>query len=354
MNKQKWTKASIPGTWFRLVSIGMAAVLLIGALLSAQPAQLASAAVEAVTCTSTTSGSWNSAIWSCPGGPTSADDVIILHEVSLAYNQSVKSLTIAADEAKSLLGILRFDKAVTLTLTGNLDIAPKGLLDPGTGTIAFGAGNQNIQTHGITVDFWNLSKMSTAGDTLAFDPANNSYVHVRNQLTLAGTADTKLKVRSTANGTIWQIYPDGNVNVQFVDVQDSKNVSKDIPDIAVALGVDSGNNNGWSFNGSAVLVTVNPNPAGYKKPVTITAYVQPASATGEVMFFYGDKVIDECEDVPLTGGIATCTTKDLPLGKQTISAVYTPAEGSNLPLNVATPVEQMIGFASIYIPMISQ
>lgn len=358
MKTMKQTKASVPGTLHRLVSIGIAAFLLIGALLSVQPNQPASAAVDATTCTTTANGAWTAAIWSCPGGPTAADDVVIKHQVSLVNNQAAKSLTILADAASSMYGILRFDAAVTLTLSGNLDIAPLGLLDPGNGptggTIRFGAGSQSILTHGVTVDFWNLSKTGSSSDTLSFDPVTGAAgVHVLNQLTLIGAAGSPLKLRSTVAGSAWQINPETSVNIQFVDVKDSKNVSEDVPEIAAAQGINSGNNLGWSFSGSSVVLTINPNPAGYHQEVTITAYITPADATGEVLFSSGDKEIEDCDDIHVTNGMAVCKTKTLSLGKQVISAQFTPGEGSSLPLNIATPLDQMIGFATIYMPLIN-
>jgi hypothetical protein len=360
MKTMKISKATVPGTLHRWVSIGIAAFLLIGALFAAQPGQPAMAAVAATTCTTTTSGSWTANIWSCPGGPTAADNVVINHEVSLANNQSVNSLTIAADAASGLYGLLRFDAAVTLILSGNFDVAPLGLFDPGNGstggTIRFAAGSQAILTHGETIDFWNLSKTSTGMDTLSFDPAvsGNGKVHILNNLTLAGIAGVPLKLRSTQSGAVWQIDPASNVSVQFADVQDSKNVSVDVPDIAIAQGVNSGNNTGWSFSGSSVVVTVGPNPAGYKKPVTITAYVTPEDAEGEIVFSVGDNEIEDCDDTEVLNGKAVCVTQTLPLGKIVISAQFNPGETSTLPLNISSPVEQMIGFAAIYLPLLNQ
>ncbi|KAM9863176.1 hypothetical protein ACI1US_00967 [Leucobacter sp. BZR 635] len=58
--------------------------------------------------------------------------------------------------------------------------------------------------------------------------------------------------------------------------------------------------------------------------VTLSATVSPAAAAGEVQFVASEKALGL--PVAVEGGVAKLTTKDLQVGKQTITAVFTPAD----------------------------
>jgi hypothetical protein len=66
--------------------------------------------------------------------------------------------------------------------------------------------------------------------------------------TLTGLSDNQLKLRSIATGTPWYFSPNGNRVVDYLDVQDSYNISSTTIAIAnIDNFTNSGNNVGWSF-----------------------------------------------------------------------------------------------------------
>ncbi|WP_180539803.1 choice-of-anchor tandem repeat GloVer-containing protein [Nevskia soli] len=70
---------------------------------------------------------------------------------------------------------------------------------------------------------------------------------------------------------------------------------------------------------STTSVVSSLSPSTYNQPVTFTAQVNPASATGSVTFMDGSNSLGA---VPLTGGSASLTTAALSAGSHSISASY--------------------------------
>jgi hypothetical protein len=83
----------------------------------------------------------------------------------------------------------------------------------------------------------------------------------------------------------------------------------------------------WFFRlsptATSTSVAVSPSPSGFGQPVTATATVTPFGGSGSVAFFVNETPIAGCSARPLgTNGVATCTTASLPLGQDTVKAVY--------------------------------
>jgi hypothetical protein len=339
----------------KILAIGMATLLLAGLFMAASPFQQARAVVETV-CTTNADGDWSGSIWDCAGGPTSADSVVILHNVTISGNAAVQSLTVRTDGANNLFGVLVFSSPVTLTVNKNLTVTSLGLLDPGEGTIVLGGGSQIIDTDGTWVDFYNLTKMASgSNDTLFFTPPVGDVggVHVLHDLTLKGTSMTGLlKLRSTVAGQQWQLWVDETADVNFVDLQDAKNLGPYIPVVYVDKGLDSGNLTGWQFVGTSALLTSSELPGLVNKPVTFTVRITPSSATGTVTFYEDGAPIDECVNVPVVSGTATCTYTFLTAETETITAVFTadaPMNGSD-----SNILNQVIGTVKIFVPGVSK
>jgi hypothetical protein len=70
---------------------------------------------------------------------------------------------------------------------------------------------------------------------------------------------------------------------------------------------------------SALALVSAPNPAGYQAPVTLTASVTPATATGEVEFREHDTALGTA---PVTGGVATLSVSSLAEGDHALIARY--------------------------------
>jgi hypothetical protein len=312
---------------FRFVALFLIAALLVGGAFTALPARPRAVLAQdrpvlaAGTCTSIADGSWSSpSTWDCGYVPTSADDAVVDNEITISSDQSVHNLTI------NFYGILTISSAVTLTVGGDFDV--QGIFDnheAGSGVVLDGTA-QTILTHGDWVDFENLTKTAAGpGESLSVDPPTGSTggIHILDTLTLQGTDPNYLALRSTVPGTQWQIYPQDTADVDWVDVQDSKNVSVNVID--VIHGIDSGNNTGWTFAGmssSSVQVVSSINPSLHGKPVTFTATVSPLAATGTVTFQDGGVDITGCVSQTMVSAVATCTTSDLDVGSHSITAVY--------------------------------
>jgi uncharacterized repeat protein (TIGR01451 family) len=77
---------------------------------------------------------------------------------------------------------------------------------------------------------------------------------------------------------------------------------------------------------AAVALQSSPNPSTFGSPVTLTATVTPASATGRVTFYDGVAILGESQ---LAGGQATFTTRLLGAGTHTLHAYYAGSQSSN-------------------------
>jgi len=337
-------------TLFKGMSIGVIAILLAAALFLAQPV----GHVFADACTTVQDGVWSDpSTWggACGSVPDSADDVTLMHVVTLDTNQPTGSLTIGDG------GELTFTAPVTLTINGNFEVAAGGafhtaILDPGTGeivdggTVVFDSGAQTITTNGVWVDFYNLTKFVDApGQSLSIDPAvaGDGGIHVFNLLTLKGSATNALVLQSTVGDSAWQIWPEGTVDVDYVTVSDSENVSLTVFPITVAHGTDSGNNIGWSI-ASSPAVLLESDFAGKVAPqhayVTFSATITPTNVTGTVAFLQNGTEIQDCAARPIVNGIASCKTDDLPKGALSITAVYS-GDVSNLPATSNTVLQDV-------------
>lgn len=130
-----------------------------------------------------------------------------------------------------------------ITLGGNW--VNNGAFTAQSGTVTLDGGNQAVS--GATT-FNNFTKAVTSAATLTLD--NSSTQTFLGTLTLKGATDGMvtelLSVRSSSSGNAAAIDPQGSVVVEYLDVQDSNNVSATA--IACSTGcVDSGNNTNWTF-----------------------------------------------------------------------------------------------------------
>ncbi len=90
-------------------------------------------------------------------------------------------------------------------------------------------------------------------------------------------------------------------------------------------------------NNSTTSLSVSPNPGSTGQPVTLTATVTPASATGTVTFLDGGNVLGPGT---LSGGSATLTTSSLSTGSHTLTASY--AGDTNTNGSTSTAVTEII------------
>ncbi len=127
----------------------------------------------------------------------------------------------------------------TIYITRNLTYI-SGTFNHNSGTVIL---NGNTQTLYGAMTFYNLTKNTTDGDIITF-PASTT-ITVEGTLTLKGTASHLLTLASSTTGTQWNIDPQGDRDIEYVNVQDSNNINA----TAITAGVgsyDLGNNTNWT------------------------------------------------------------------------------------------------------------
>src|SRR5205814_6898209 len=70
---------------------------------------------------------------------------------------------------------------------------------------------------------------------------------------------------------------------------------------------------------TSVTLSASPNPAAFGAPVTLTATLTPAGATGRVTFYDGTTVVGIRT---IASGAASLTTVLLPAGSRSLKAYY--------------------------------
>ena len=106
-------------------------------------------------------------------------------------------------------------------------------------------------------------------------------------------------------------------------------------DLLTAVYGGDANNSGSTSAALAQVVkaatstglTSSPNPSTFGSPVTLTANVTPASATGSVQFFNGSALLGTAN---LSAGTAQLTVANLPAGTDSLTAVYS-GDANNAP-----------------------
>ncbi|MBI5652681.1 MAG: hypothetical protein HZC40_19885 [Chloroflexi bacterium] len=165
--------------------------LLIGLMLTA--ASSASAAPLAV-CVSTGTGNWGDAIWTCGGGPTASDIVIVNdgHTVTLNTNASVYQLIVGGGTS----GILSHDSNGTRTLT-------------------VGAGGLTVSTGGAFTT--PLNQLTVNGNTTINGTLNaNGTVDLNGDLSNSGTLNAgSALVQITGNATLGASFVAGTSTLEF-------------------------------------------------------------------------------------------------------------------------------------------
>ncbi|MBK7393685.1 MAG: VCBS repeat-containing protein [Chloracidobacterium sp.] len=131
-----------------------------------------------------------------------------------------------------------------------------GTFNAGTSTVAFNGDTGQTVTGDTT--FYNFTKAVTAAQQMNFTAG--SLTTVTNSLTLTGTAGNILSLRSTTDGTYWNIQVPTTRTVNYVNVKDSDNTTGVL--VNPTNSVEAGHNVNWFplvcpagkyFNGSACV-----------------------------------------------------------------------------------------------------
>ncbi|MGD2279517.1 MAG: DUF2341 domain-containing protein, partial [Candidatus Omnitrophota bacterium] len=132
-------------------------------------------------------------------------------------------------------------QSYTITVGGSFDNTEGVLNLTGTGTIIFDDASRISNILGDTI-FYHFT-CTTASKQLFFEASSNTTV--QGTLTLTGGSGTEVQLRSTEDGTQWNIDPQGARNVSYVDVKDSNNTNA--TNITATNSIDSLNNTGWDI-----------------------------------------------------------------------------------------------------------
>ncbi|MDD5085401.1 MAG: autotransporter-associated beta strand repeat-containing protein, partial [Candidatus Omnitrophica bacterium] len=136
-------------------------------------------------------------------------------------------------------GTLTAPASGAFTISG--DWTNSGTFDANGGTVTFDGTDTSIISGSTT---FNNFTCTTAGKQLTFEAGSTQTIE--GALTLTGSDGSLIVLRSTTDGTQWNIDPQGTTrDVDYVDVQDSNN-SNALP-IVVNNYIDSGNNTNWTF-----------------------------------------------------------------------------------------------------------
>ncbi|MBI4408045.1 MAG: cadherin-like domain-containing protein, partial [Candidatus Kerfeldbacteria bacterium] len=170
-------------------------------------------------------------------------------------NEAFENVTINSAGTLTLGAALDVDGNLTIT-SGTLDVSGTnyGVTVGGnwakTGTFTQRSGTVTLDTVGTTstisgsTTFNNLT-CTTANKPLTFTAGTTQTVN--GTLTLTGSADNLIVLRSSVNGSYWNLNVAGTSAVSYVDVKDSDASSGNALDGSTG-GTDSGHNLNWTFN----------------------------------------------------------------------------------------------------------
>jgi hypothetical protein len=244
----------------------------------------------------------------------------------------------------------------TMNLSGDITVSGSWL-KPDTGTF-------NHNDHAVTLDggsqyiegsstFYDLTKTVASAATLMFRAGDTTTI--TNALTLEGAAGQLLSLRSSTDGTQWNINPGGTRTIGYLDVKDSKNINAEDIDARGTNSVDSGNNIKWKFVNPTLTVT-NGSGSGTYAPGKKVAIAANAPDAGEVFDKWIGPGVGNVDDansmnttltMPDDSTSVTATYKDAPATKYTLtvtsgtgSGQYT--QGSKVAIEANSPAADKV------------
>lgn len=161
---------------------------------------------------------------------------LLLHGGTFDVSSSNYGITLSGSWLNS--GGLFTKRTATVTLNG---VGPAEVLSGGQSFNAL-----SLSTPNTTIDdalsASTFSKVTSSADTLTFFAGSD--LSVTSSLTLRGSSNGSLSLRSTSAGTPWKLNIPGSRSFAYLDVKDSTNLST-LPLECLTGCVDSGNNRGW-------------------------------------------------------------------------------------------------------------
>lgn len=132
------------------------------------------------------------------------------------------------------------------------EFANFGTFNHNNGTVELiSDGTQGSQVIQGSSTFYNLVKTAEVPSDLPLQFTDGTTQTVINGLILKGSSAYPLKVGSSLSGIQWNINPQGTVEIEHLDVQDSNNIGPVIQAAGKNI-TNSGNNTGWNFDNPTV------------------------------------------------------------------------------------------------------
>ncbi len=213
--------------------------------------------------------------WSRYAAPTTTDNVGIID-----YTGGNAPTVTAAANAGNI--VIATDADFTVSGNNTLSVAGNwmnnGNFTANTSTVDFNGADQYIC--GDTA-FYDLTKNVTTAAALTFENGAANKTIVTNTLDLQGAAGQLLSLRSDADGSQWEIDPQGTRTVNYLDVRDAKNVNASDINAFGTNSTDSGNNTAWVFVDSIPPVCQSINVIG--TPAANAASVSFTTTFSEVV-----------------------------------------------------------------------
>lgn len=195
-----------------------------------------------------------------------------MQQLAAGANTTASSSTTVGNNFNLAAGV--FYAPATLNVAGSW--TNNGTFHSNSGTVVLNGSSQTL--NGDTT-FYNLTKTVSLTDTLTFQ-ANKTQT-IANTLTLKGAASNLLSLRSSLNGTKWNINPQGTRDIEYLDVKDSNNTNASVIAVNGLNITDSLNNTNWGFESgepAIVLAPVSQDPTAGSTP-TITGSATDADGT---------------------------------------------------------------------------
>ena len=164
-------------------------------------------------------------------------DTIIFDELAVTSGITVLNSNVAVNNL-TVLGsaTLSLGANTTMTVSGNFRVY--GTFTAGSeSTVVFGDASLPSYVYGTT--FVNLT--IDAGKTVYFEAGQTETI--TGVFTANGAPGNLITLRSTIDGSRWNINPQGTWTVSYIDIKDCTNMN--IADIAPIGSVDSGNTTRW-------------------------------------------------------------------------------------------------------------
>ena len=145
-----------------------------------------------------------------------------------------------ASSTLSITGGMLDANGQTMNLSGNFTNADT--FTHNSNTVTLGGTSQTISGSNT---FYNLTKTVTVADTLTFTAGTTQTIE--NTTTLTGASGQLLSLRSSLDGSVWTIDPQGTRTISYVDVKDSTNANATAIDCTASNCTNSTGNTNWTF-----------------------------------------------------------------------------------------------------------